>query len=119
MAVSTSYRSFVEDQLRGLPGLLFRPMFGELGVYADGLFFALVADDVLYFKVDRLSKPSYLDAGSGGFQPIPGKGTMQYYEVPPGVLEDREQLHAWAGIALEVARRGRVRAKRKVKTSER
>ncbi|WP_203301031.1 TfoX/Sxy family protein [Marinobacter sediminum] len=35
-------------------------MFGGYGIYYDGLMFALVADDVLYFKADgTISSPNY------------------------------------------------------------
>ncbi len=117
MAVSPNFRSYVEDQLRGTPGLVFRPMFGELGIYADGQFFAVLADDVLYFKVDRTTAAAYRAEGSRAFSPVPGKTSMSYYEVPPRVLEDRDELHRWLGQALDVARRGQKRAKRNSKSS--
>lgn len=81
-------------------------MFGGAGLYCDGLFFALVADDVLYFKVDDSNRADYEAAGMGPFKPFPDKqGVMQYYEVPIDVLENRQTLRDWAEKALDVARR--------------
>jgi DNA transformation protein len=81
-------------------------MFGGAGLYFEGLFFALVADDVLYFKVDDSNRADYESAGMGPFQPFPDKPyTMQYYEVPIEALENRENLYDWARKALDVAER--------------
>nr|NIP80091.1 transcriptional regulator [Gemmatimonadota bacterium]NIQ54991.1 transcriptional regulator [Gemmatimonadota bacterium]NIU75186.1 transcriptional regulator [Gammaproteobacteria bacterium]NIX45007.1 transcriptional regulator [Gemmatimonadota bacterium]NIY09231.1 transcriptional regulator [Gemmatimonadota bacterium] len=44
--VSDDYRDFVLDQLRRATpaAVTWRAMFGGIGVYADGLFFALMAE---------------------------------------------------------------------------
>jgi hypothetical protein len=52
MAVSQSYRDFVLEQLGRVSPVTGKSMFGGVGLYADGLFFALIAEDRLYFKVD-------------------------------------------------------------------
>jgi DNA transformation protein len=81
-------------------------MFGGAGLYFDGLFFALVADDVLYFKVDDSNRSDYEAASMDPFCPFPDKPyAMQYYEVPIDVLENRDTLRDWAQKALDVAER--------------
>jgi DNA transformation protein len=81
-------------------------MFGGAGLYLDGLFFALVADDVLYFKVDDSNRKDFEAADMGPFKPFPDKPTvMQYYEVPIDVLENRNILREWAQKAVRVAER--------------
>jgi DNA transformation protein len=81
-------------------------MFGGAGLYFDGLFFALIADDILYFKVDDSNRPDYEAAGMGPFRPFPDKSTvMRYYEVPIEVLENRDALREWAEKARRVAER--------------
>jgi DNA transformation protein len=88
-------------------------MFGGLGVYAEGLFFAIVDDDVLYFKVDDGNRPAFERHGMKAFQPFPDRpATMQYYEVPAAVLENREALHGWARAALGVARAAQAKRQR-------
>jgi DNA transformation protein len=111
VSVSPSYREYIVDQLgRVLPDVSARAMFGGVGLYAEDLFFALVDDDVLYFKVDSENRPSFEARGMGPFMPFgPGKEVMQYYEVPGDVLEDAELLRAWAEAAVDVARRARHR----------
>ena len=111
MSVSDGFRILVLEQLaRTTPGLRARNMFGGVGLYADDLFFALVDDDVLYFKVDDHTRPRFEALGMGPFRPTGDGGeVMQYYEVPADVLEDAEALGPWAAEAVEVARRARLR----------
>ena len=117
MSVSPSFRTFVLEQLaRTTPGIRGRSMFGGVGIYAAELFFALLADDTLYFKVDDTTRSRFEDRGLGPFRPYGEDGeVMQYYEVPADVLEDPEELAAWAEVAIAVARRakgGRSRRRR-------
>jgi DNA transformation protein len=85
-------------------------MFGGIGIYAAELFFALLDDDTLYFKVDDVTRPQFEDRGMTPFRPYGEDGeVMGYYEVPADVLEDPEELGAWAGAALGVARRAKDR----------
>lgn len=107
MAVSPSFREFVEDQLGQVTPVRTRRMFGGLGIYSGGLFFALAADDVLYFKVDDESRPDFEARGMGPFHPYGDDRTMRYYQVPGDVLEDTELLADWVEKALDVARRAR------------
>lgn len=108
MPVSDEYLAYVVEQLEGLGAVQSRRMFGGAGLYCDGLFFAIVADDVLYFKVDDSNRADYEAEGMGPFQPFADKkAVMQYYEVPIDVLENRETLRDWAAKALRVAEKKR------------
>ena len=109
MSVSQGFRAFVLEQLaRTTPGLRARSMFGGVGLYSGDLFFALMDDDVLYFKVDDTTRARFEKRGMGPFRPG-GEGgeVMQYYEVPADVMEDAEALAPWVAEAVEVARRAR------------
>jgi DNA transformation protein len=106
MSVSDEYLTYVVDQLECIGPVQSRRMFGGAGLYYDGLFFGLIADDVLYFKVDDSNRFDYEAAGTGPFCPFPDKTyVMQYYEVPIEVLENRDTLRDWAQKALDVAKR--------------
>ena len=37
-------------------------MFGKSGVFCDGLMFAMVADDTLYFRVDDHNREAFAEA---------------------------------------------------------
>ncbi len=72
----------------------------------DGLFFAIIADDILYFKVADSNRSDYEAADMGAFRPFPDKSNvMQYYEVPIDVLENKNTLRKWAEKAIRVAER--------------
>ena len=81
-------------------------MFGGVGLYAGDLFFGLMDDDILYFKVDDPNRGRFEELDMGPFRPEGDDGeVMQYYEFPAHVLEDAEALAPWATEAVEVARK--------------
>lgn len=86
-----------------------RRMFGGYGVYHDGLMFGLVADDVLYLKVDETSVGRFTDIGLEPFE-YEKNGSrikMSYYMAPESIFEDAEQAKEWAALAFESAIRAR------------
>jgi DNA transformation protein len=106
MRVSDGFKSFVVDQLVELGDVTPRSMFGGVGLYCAGVFFGILAADVLYLKVDETNRPDYERAGAGAFKPYRNRsGTMQYYAVPLDILESAPELIAWARRAVAVARR--------------
>ena len=111
MAVSPSYRTFILEQLsRCTTGVRARSMFGGVGIYGGDLFFALMDDDMLYFKVDEQNRPAFEALGMGPFRP-PGYEvtSMNYYEVPTDLVEDVEALKPWVDGALAAAARKKKR----------
>jgi DNA transformation protein and related proteins len=113
MSVSASYKTYVLEQLQGVGTVVAKPMFGGVGLYSGGVFFALIDDDALYFKVDETTRLEYEQAGTRPFQPYGENSySMQYFEVPADILENRALLSAWANKAVAVARRSAT-AKRK------
>jgi DNA transformation protein and related proteins len=115
VAVSPSFRTYLLEQLgRSVRGIRARSMFGGVGLYGGELFFALIDDDTLYFKVDESNRPDFEARGMGPFQPSGEEGeTMGYYRVPEDLLEDPEVLGQWAEKALDVARRTKGRSPRR------
>ena len=59
-------------------------MFGGVGIYAQGLFFALIAEDRLFFKVDDTTRPEFDQFGMEPFRPFGEDSAMGYYELPAG-----------------------------------
>src|SRR5262245_27724796 len=57
MPVSVAYKSFILDLLSDFGPVSIRHMFSGAGVYADGVMFAILAEDTLYLKAD-ISKPT-------------------------------------------------------------
>ena len=104
MGVTDEYLTYVVDQLGHMVRIEVKRMFGGASIYCDGVMFALVADDVLYLKVDDSNRPDFDAVGMKAFQPFPEKATrMSYYEVPGDVLEQKAVLGPWAQKALRIA----------------
>lgn len=100
---SEGFRQFVLDQLDEL-NVTARPMFGGTGLYADGVFFGIVAIDTLYLKVDDTNRPMFEREGMQPFKPYAGRpGTMMYYAVPLAVLESAPEVVRWARQSISVA----------------
>ncbi len=112
MAASESYRVFVLEQLARVTPVTSKSMFGGVGIYARGLFFALIAEDRLYFKVDDGTRPDFERLRMEPFRPFGDDSTMGYYEVPVDVVEDGVQLASWVEKAIDVAataKRGKIK----------
>jgi DNA transformation protein and related proteins len=84
-----------------------RRMFGGAGLYADGIMFALVADEIIYLKADEHSIPVFEREGMGPF--AYGKAgrrvIMSYWRMPDRLYDDPDELARWAAEALAAARR--------------
>jgi DNA transformation protein and related proteins len=105
MAVSNDFLNFLLDQLSGWGEVSLRRMFGGAGLYREEKIFGVVAENVAYLKVDDVSRGDIVKAGSKPFNPYPEKNKAviaRYYEIPPDVLEDRDELCRWAQRAVEV-----------------
>jgi DNA transformation protein len=115
MPHKSEYLEYVLEQLGGLRGLVSRRMFSGAGLYQDEQFFALVFDDTLYFKVNDATRGDYEARGMSRFRPYKDKPHLSftYYEVPAEVLEDREELVAWARRSVAAAAASKVAKPRK------
>jgi DNA transformation protein len=108
-----SFKEFVLDQLRALPGVRARAMFGAHGLYQGESFFAIMDEGRLFFKTDATSQADYVARGMEPFT-YESKGrvlTMSYHEVPPDVLENAPELVAWAQRAILTAASSKQSAK--------
>ncbi len=89
-------------------------MFGGIGLYSGDQFFGIVAFDRLWFKVDDGNRGEYLARGMDAFKPFPDRPTtMSYFEVPPDLLDDSEELRVWAMRSVAIARRAKQKLPRK------
>lgn len=104
--VSEGFKALVLDNLTELGDVIPRSMFGGVGLYCHGVFFAIIAADVVYLKVDATNRSDFEDAGMPPFKPYPDRaGTMEYYAVPLEVVESAPELVEWSRKAVAVAER--------------
>ncbi len=110
-APDRTFLDFVLDQLRGLPALECRAMFGGHGLYQGPVFFAIVHRGRLYFRVGDTTRGAYEARGMTPFRPGPSQTLKSYFEVPADVLEDAAEGARWARAAVAVGADRRSRAR--------
>lgn len=114
MAVSAGFKEFLIESLAGLGPVAIRHMFGGGGVYADGVMFGLIADDVLYLKADDGNRGDFEAEGMAAFvySTKDGHNTiMSYWRCPERLLDEPDEMVVWAQRALAAARRSGTKAK--------
>lgn len=84
-----------------------RRMFGGYGLYREGLMFALVADDELFFKTDAGNVTQFERAGSRPFvyQSRTRAVQMSYWSAPEASLESPAEMSIWCQSAYGAALR--------------
>ena len=107
MGMSAEFRDHLLDLLAPLGPVRAKRMFGGGGLYLDGTMFAIVADDVLYLKADDGNRGDFEARGLPPFRYSRGgrEFALSYHEAPPDLLDDADDLAAWARKAWEAARR--------------
>ncbi len=115
VAARSEFLEMALDQLGSLGRVSARRMFGGYGLYCEGDFFALLADDVLYLKADELTRPEFKAWSPGRFtyQKLGKEQSLSYYEVPLDALEDADELCLWARKAVDAMRRSKAPKPRK------
>jgi DNA transformation protein and related proteins len=116
MAISQDFLDFLQDQLNGLGHITTRRMFSGAAIYCDGVVFALVLRDVLHFKVDDGNRDAYEAEGLEPFIYQARGKTVRveaYRRVPERLLDDPDEMQAWARAALAAGRRSPSKTKSK------
>jgi DNA transformation protein len=109
MPQRSEFLEYVLGQMAGLGQITARAMFGGHGLYCNGLFIAIIADEQLYLKADARSQPRFEAAGLRRFRYQARGKTVQlmYYEAPTEVYDDTSAMTEWGQLALAAAVRAR------------
>ena|SRR5438552_14043393 len=113
MVASETYADFLREQLAPLGRLSLRRMFGKTGVFCDGVMFAMVTENTLYFRIDDHNRKIFKEAESSPPLNYAKGGAMinlSFWHVPERLFDEPDELITWARAALAAARR--VAAKR-------
>jgi TfoX/Sxy family transcriptional regulator of competence genes len=100
MASSPSFIEYIIEMiaLAKVPNIRSKKMFGQIGLYSDEMFFALIFDDKFYLKGNQDSQHLYPDLETRAY-----KGSKGFYYYPTEWLEDSEKLKHYCTNAIEVA----------------
>lgn len=110
MVGKTEQQDFVNhvvELLQSLGPVTARRMFGGHGLFLDGLMFALVADNELYFKADDENRELFTAQGLQAFSyRKQGKVmSLSYYQAPEEALEDMQVMNSWGNLGFASALR--------------
>lgn len=107
MENNKDFVNYIIDMLQDFGQIEERYMFGDWGLYCDGIFFAIIEDDRLFVKADeenkhlfekhRLEQFSYMRQGKECF--------LNYYAVPEEAVDDMDKLKYWAEVGYQAALR--------------
>lgn len=99
----------LRDLFQGVAPVTFRRMFGGLGIYRDGLIFAVVLRDQLMLKGDDEVAADYAAAGMERWSYENRKSgkpvAMPYWTAPESAMDDPDEMADWARKAIGAARR--------------
>ncbi|MEM9670065.1 MAG: TfoX/Sxy family protein [Pseudomonadota bacterium] len=106
---------FYQDLFASFGVISTRKMFGVDGLYCDDLFFAIVAGDELWLKVDDTTRTEFEQIGAEQYMfEMKGKPSpIPYYRAPEDIFDDDDKLQHWTKLALEAALRSKKPRKKK------
>jgi DNA transformation protein len=108
MSSNSGFLQYIlEEIIPPSPEITARGMFGGFGLYKKGVIFGLISNDQLYFKTNDTTRKFYEEKGSKPFS-YQGKNkkivSLNYYEVPVEIMEDKEKILQWIEIAYAVGK---------------
>ncbi|HIV70271.1 MAG TPA: TfoX/Sxy family DNA transformation protein [Candidatus Aquabacterium excrementipullorum] len=112
-----AFANQVVEQMAAFAPVQAKPMFGGFGIYRDGLMFALITQEQLYFKADDQTEPVFTREGLNPFT-YESKGKtarLRYYEAHAEVFDDPQRMAWWARLAYDCAVRNRPAARKAAK----
>ena len=104
MASDRGFVNYVAEQLRGAGIIRTKPMFGEYGLYCNGIFFAVICDDQLFIKITPEVNAAFPDLPKAP----PYDGARDYFCIEN--IDNREvmtELVSLTCLALKNSKKGK------------
>lgn len=95
MASHADFVEYVAEQMQQAGSIRSKKMFGEYGLYCDGVFFAVICDDQLFVKITPQSEADFPDLPEAP----PYEGARDYFLVED--VDDQERLTKLVRITCE------------------
>ena len=119
MKKQNEFVRFLLAQMQQAGDVSARAMFGGYGLYFHDLqhgkiMFALVANDILYFKTDSGNRPDFeqRDLPAFSYRNKDKTYNMSYHRAPEEVFDDPDEMQQWVNSALGAALRARKTGRR-------
>ena len=107
MASHQNFVDYVAEQLGEAGSIRSRKMFGEYGVYCDGIFFGVICEDQLFVKITPEAEAAF----PGLPKAPPYEGARNYFLIED--IDNRESLAALVRLTCSVLRETPPKRKRK------
>ncbi len=117
MPSSAEFCDYLLELLEPLGAVHAKRMFGGYALYCGAAAFAIVFDDTLYLKTDERNRAAFKAEGCAPFT-YTAKGraiALSYFAPPEHLLEDGDELCAWARGAVDAALRAQAEARGKTR----
>ena len=103
------FADYVVELMSGWATVTARKMFGGHGLYREGMIFALIVEDELFFKTDASNVAQFEKTGSHPFtyQSKTRSVKVSYWSAPPASLESPPEMNEWCQIAFNASLRSR------------
>lgn len=95
MASRADFVEYVAEQMQQAGSIRSKKMFGEYGLFCDGVFFAVICDDQLFVKITPQSEADFPDLPKAP----PYEGARDYFLMED--VDDRERLVKLIRITCE------------------
>jgi DNA transformation protein len=108
MVASDGFAEFLREQLEPLGRVSLRRMFGKTCVFCDGVMLGMVSDNTFYVRVDDQNRTTFKEAESSPPLNYAKQGQtidLAFWRVPDRLMDEPDELVAWARAALAAARR--------------
>ncbi len=104
MTVIDEFLLHAMDKMSQVVPVSYRRIFNGFGIYHQGVQFAIIINDCLYFRADDYSRDLYLAKHMTAFLPSSiGVVESNFFQVPDEVLNHPSELIYWMRIAVEAA----------------
>lgn len=105
----SEFVEFVKEIFQPFGIVTARKMFSGYGLYYDSIMFGLIADEVLYLKVDNTTVPWFEAKGLTPFTYHREDKVvkMSYYLAPEEIYDEPAEAVRWAKLAVEAAYRSK------------
>lgn len=107
MSANDSIFELLAEALSPLGAFKAKRMFGGLGLYLDGVFFAILNDGELYFRVSDTTRPAYIAEGMTPFTygtKHGEKAINSYWQVPERLFDETDEMIDWVRASVQAAR---------------
>lgn len=107
MNLSHAYLDRVIARLSQVAEVSYRRIFNGVGIYYQGVQFAIVINNHLYLRADEHSRRLFQQKGMIAFQPRAAVGVEScFFQLPNEVIDQPSELKHWLRIAVEAALSG-------------